>query len=604
MKPTVLALACVTSKRVLSIALAIGLLLSSIGAFSATAESDTLLQTQYTHSYYTLAFEANPEIGAGAASIDLSCYSIIYNNFHLTHISLSGHHAENISLQDEAVNVCIFTPSWHDLNAVEVQLPYMKWNIPGFSGFQWSSSDENIFRIESEAGNANSLLVFPSQPGTAYLRLTLNEHPITVQVQVTVTEPQAEAVPKLVQRIVPSHDHATMHSLGEQFLLNTIIWPENACNPAFSVTVSDPAVIHFEDGVVTALDYGTAVITFEAQDDSGVAATATVEVFPQLAQATAVAAQQPNLFVRLWQTLVAMFSNGFGSSNNFIRQTQLRNADNSMITQGFAVGTTFSYSFEVNANDTRHNLYRYNMSTGVLQRMTITPGRTVGPLGHANDMALVGIGGRTYMFVVAYSTIAGTNLTAPAIVKLRYDGNHYHEVARFPTGDNFTGISRIGHVRVGNSATNNAVQFLVKRGARFFTVTIRYDLANGTPVIPVERFRLNEAPHTQANGWIRQGIHYQNNMLYVPLWGGISNQRESVILTYNISSAALANNFTANPLTLMHDGNPWVFRGALNRQFEIEGAGIRTVDGVRTMWFNTFEGHSRNGGIYTATRRP
>ena len=50
-----------------------------------------------------------------------------------------------------------------------------------------------------------------------------------------------------------------------------------------------------------------------------------------------------------------------------------------------------------------------------------------------------------------------------------------------------------------------------------------------------------------------------------------------------------------------HDGAPWIFRAP--QFFEIEGVGIRTVGGVRTMWFNTQERGS-TGGIYTATRRP
>jgi len=32
-----------------------------------------------------------------------------------------------------------------------------------------------------------------------------------------------------------------------------------------------------------------------------------------------------------------------------------------------------------------------------------------------------------------------------------------------------------------------------------------------------------------------------------------------------------------------HNGNPWIFRAAAGSQFEIEGAGIRTVGNVRTI---------------------
>ena len=107
-----------------------------------------------------------------------------------------------------------------------------------------------------------------------------------------------------------------------------------------------------------------------------------------------------------------------------VRQVELKNGSN--IVQGFAAGTTWCYSFEINSAETSHNLYRYNMNNGTLPQMTpsMPPGQ-VGPpaipaLGHANDIALDSrtINGveHYYIYVIAWSS--ANSYVTQAIVKL------------------------------------------------------------------------------------------------------------------------------------------------------------------------------------------
>jgi len=286
------------------------------------------------------------------------------------------------------------------------------------------------------------------------------------------------------------------------------------------------------------------------------------------------------------------------------RQVELRNHNNrwgalqgsALSPNGFAVGATFTYSFEIFSNYRGHHLYRYSAATG-LQRMNVPSSRSVGPLGHANDAALVNASnGNTYLFVTVYTTSGTTNPVIPAIVQLQINNNDntYWEVARFPIANpNLykTGISVISH-------GNGSIQALLRRGNTFFTYFIPYNLPRGRVINPVQRFTVNQGNYpTQGNNWTRNGHHLENNRLYFPLWGNDANPNESVVLVYNVSTNALTNNFAINPLSLPHNGDPWRLRG---ERMEIEGLGFRG----NVMWFLWDRGTSANAEIHTAIRRP
>jgi len=392
--------------------------------------------------------------------------------------------------------------------------------------------------------------------------------------------------PVLVHSIRLPRNDVTIY-VGDAVTVSPVVLPTNAANRNLSVTISDPEVISFEGGVLRGLAPGVSTVTFEAQDGSGVQATGTVTV------------QQRGFWTELVQALTESVDDpGCNASSNFTRQVNLRNVANDRIPQGFAVGRVNAFSFERGRNTADIPdpfLYRYNIASGDLRRMSVMRNQTVGQLGHANDMALTEIGGNTYMFVVAWCDDGG-DLT-PAIVRLRIVENTYYEVRRYPTtgGAMFGGITSLGHVAVGDSTTPNAVRFLLRGSVNYFTVDIPYNLPDGTRLPHTPRFAINEGDY---GGWTRQGIYFSNGQLYVPLWNR-GTPRQSAILRYTVTSNNLTNNHAINPVTLSNINRIWRFDGGDRRTFEIEGVGIRNGE----IWFNTFAA-GRSGGIYIATERP
>jgi len=280
-------------------------------------------------------------------------------------------------------------------------------------------------------------------------------------------------------------------------------------------------------------------------------------------------------------------------------------AENNQVPQGFAVGTTYCYSFDVNSAatsspNTVHNLYRYNMDTDALSLMTVTPGKSRPSLGHANDVALAshpdasGVT-QSYMYVVANNGVS----------KLQYSGNTYHEVQWYGIGA-FSGISRMGYVSTNNNGVIDAVQFLLKQSGSttvFKTVTIPYT-GSAKPV--ASAFSIS-VPATYAN-YGSQSIHYEPEIdkLYVLMWGSSQGANKNVILVYSNIKSNLAT-YVSPPIEVSN-----VTSG--NIKFEIEGIGFprgRTIASENNvLWFQTYEWNyvpSPNGtglksGIYTESR--
>jgi|GEM_PF-7057281 len=207
-------------KRLLALTMVLSLLLGASGIISA-AENDPIAPS---HTPYTLRFEHNPDTGAIVApTINLRDYNIIYGGFHLESVDLlvylllaaifSGlamDYLDGNDIDPSMLNITLpeggaamfgsITPAWRNLNPPSgINLARRTWDIPGFGGFTWSSSDESVFRfecaqLEDDVSLDDVVWIIAEQPGTAYLRLTFNDHPITIQKPVTVT-PRAGAFP-------------------------------------------------------------------------------------------------------------------------------------------------------------------------------------------------------------------------------------------------------------------------------------------------------------------------------------------------------------------------------------------------------------------------
>ena len=291
------------------------------------------------------------------------------------------------------------------------------------------------------------------------------------------------------------------------------------------------------------------------------------------------------------------------------KQSALSNLTNgTWWTQGFAVDKDYCYSFEILANESAHRLYRKNMTNSSSpENKSGSGGKTVPALLHANDAAMASytVNGVTHdcIFVTAFST-ASTNY----LVQLEYDGNgNYWEVVRFTYSN---GLEYAGVANVGPGNATGTVELLLKSGTQFFTVDVGYGGSN-RPISPSKKFSISISGYTNYS---QQGIHYENDKLYFPLYGSNpyatpnpAKANENVLLVYNGIGNAIANK-PSNPLIA---SNTWTIKKGSDNNvvFEIEGIGFRANPNPadNRLWFNTNEGTINsagtyipaNGGIYT-----
>jgi|GEM_PF-4169943 len=189
------------AKRTLAIVLTMALCL---GAFALSASTMQLppppspvAQSAYTYTFFT----PGNEVG----HIGLSHHNVIYDGFRLQSVDLLGFVLVGViwGVLTEDVNtltlpeggaafVSNFRPVWRDtMNPPRTINESLRqrlttWDVPGFGGITWSSSNENVFTIEYSSSTSDIMIV-TRQAGLAYLQLTLNDYPITIQQQVTVT---------------------------------------------------------------------------------------------------------------------------------------------------------------------------------------------------------------------------------------------------------------------------------------------------------------------------------------------------------------------------------------------------------------------------------
>ncbi|MCL2141185.1 MAG: Ig-like domain-containing protein, partial [Dehalococcoidia bacterium] len=384
--------------------------------------------------------------------------------------------------------------------------------------------------------------------------------------------------------------------VGKQRTLTATVTPSNATNKNVTWTTSNSCATVSNIGVVTGVSPGFVTIYATAKDGSGKIGSKTIEI------------------------------------TTYHRQTELKNftsgiAAHNQVPQGFAVGTNYCYSVDVNSvattsPNTVQRLFRYkldgNGNGGEPELMT--PSKTVGNLGHANDMALATYTEsngtvRYYLYVVA------TQLNTPALVKLRYDGANYWEVGRYTYNKNnqnltaYSSISLVKYYTPTSGALQGilSIQFLLGNGLDFFTITIRRDHEGNGSVTPSRKFSIPLPPaHPEYANYGRQAIYYENSgtgKLYYLMWGGNpdtgSNQNhKNVILVYEDTKNAIDNSVAPN-----YEKRIEINKGSSNSiKFEIEGIGFPANSDV--LWFHAYEwnyvpspnGTGLKGGIYTESR--
>ena len=133
----------------------------------------------------------------------------------------------------------------------------------------WESSAPGVATVDT-SGKVTAVA-----PGTATITATTEDGSKTATCVVTVT---AATVP--VTGVTLSQTQASLYynRTPNTLTLTATVAPDNATNQAVTWTSSNPSVAKVENGVVTALARGTAVITATAADGRGASASCTVTV--------------------------------------------------------------------------------------------------------------------------------------------------------------------------------------------------------------------------------------------------------------------------------------------------------------------------------------
>lgn len=132
----------------------------------------------------------------------------------------------------------------------------------------WSSDDNGIALVD-DSGRVTAISV-----GTTTITATTNDGSnLTASCTVTVT-------PKTVQSITISEEELTLE-VDESTILTATVYPQDADDASLTWRSNNAKVATVEDGKITAIATGTAVITVTSNDGSNIIATCQVTVIPK-----------------------------------------------------------------------------------------------------------------------------------------------------------------------------------------------------------------------------------------------------------------------------------------------------------------------------------
>jgi hypothetical protein len=236
--------------------------------------------------------------------------------------------------------------------------------------------------------------------------------------------------------------------------------------------------------------------------------------------------------------------------------------------QGFAAGSTYLYSVKTRSSkdDDRSVIYRVNRKTGATKVMhNGTDGRAYNTwLGHANDMTIVDIDGKHYLFVVTMRS------SGAQLVKVRYDGSTYYKTGSYKVtgGGKTKAVSGVNRAAVSDTA----ITFLFKSGRTVYRADLPLRANSGTVkltkafTLKVSGALVNGKTVSDLTSFSNQGFFYNapKKALYYPLTKG----NRSVVLVYR--------GVTPDSTGTLTSSKDLSFRitSSTYSKFEIEGVGI------------------------------
>ncbi|CAG7606866.1 hypothetical protein PAESOLCIP111_00900 [Paenibacillus solanacearum] len=260
--------------------------------------------------------------------------------------------------------------------------------------------------------------------------------------------------------------------------------------------------------------------------------------------------------------------------NTYTTVASLGNANGCNAAQGFAVGSSYTYSVKINGDETKAVIYRTKMSDGTTTLMTNGDNGTTYAtyLGHANDVVLSTIDGEYYMFIVTMNT------GSMSLVKLKYVGTTFYKVGNYTIKYNGADKSMSG-VKI-TSKDASTINFLFKSGRTFYKGTLPLTANSGTInltygfYLNIEDAKVNGSTISNITSYVFQGFGYYNNAIYVPL----TYQNVSIVLVYRNISTASGTILADNNLSFR------ITSAAYPDLFEIESVGVANGD---KLWFST-----------------
>ena len=269
--------------------------------------------------------------------------------------------------------------------------------------------------------------------------------------------------------------------------------------------------------------------------------------------------------------------------NTYTTVAPLGNAEGCTADQGFAVGSTYTYSVKINSAGNKAIIYRTTMSDGTVTLMSNNDKADKHPhyvtyLGHANDVALMSNGGKYYMYIVTM------NAGSMSLVKLQYVGTKYHKVGSYTikSGGTAKAMSGVKIVRKDSSY----VYFLFKSARSFYRGKLRLTATSGSiPLshafdVDIENAKVDGKTVPNISSFLTQGIGYYNSSLYYVLTSG----NVSIVLVYG-NILGIYNSSSQLPPPLIEADSNLSFRitsHAYPHKFEMEGIGV--ASGV--LWFS------------------
>lgn len=253
--------------------------------------------------------------------------------------------------------------------------------------------------------------------------------------------------------------------------------------------------------------------------------------------------------------------------------------------QGMAVGSTYLYTVKINGNDDKAFLAKTNKNTGetVILVDSATGSKYLNYLGHANDMEVASVNGKSNLYVV--TMLSGSN----SFVRLKVSGSTVKKMGSFTLKLNGEEVSASGVALM--SKTDTTLTFLFKRGTTFYTGTIARTAKSGT--IELTKVFTIDIANVVINGkskdltsYIHQGFEYHKGKIYVPLTGPDGAKQISIIAVYNVKNAT--GKVTSDPSLSFR-----ITSKSYADLFEIESCGISS-DGK--LYFNTNRRKAKDDG--------